>query len=150
MYVSEVTIIGSDNCLSPGRRQAIIWNNAENIITCTIRNKLQRTLNRNWYFSFKKIQLKMESGKWRPLCVDLNGLINKDQLTEMQGKYQLQILSFLSTVVKNYGRYLVTSLWLIRGRCLFGPCGDGNIGKSVISNYAVLLRWYWVNHGALI
>ena len=26
--VSELTIIGSDNGLSPGRRQAIIWNNA--------------------------------------------------------------------------------------------------------------------------
>ena len=26
--VSELTIIGSDNGLSPGRRQTIIWNNA--------------------------------------------------------------------------------------------------------------------------
>ena len=28
IYISELTIIGSDNGLSPGRRQAIIWNNA--------------------------------------------------------------------------------------------------------------------------
>ena len=28
MYVSELTIIGSDNGLSPGRRQTIIWTNA--------------------------------------------------------------------------------------------------------------------------
>ena len=28
MCVSELTIIGSDNGLSPGRRQAIIWTNA--------------------------------------------------------------------------------------------------------------------------
>ena len=27
--VSEITIIGSDNGLSPGRHQAIIWTNAE-------------------------------------------------------------------------------------------------------------------------
>ena len=28
IYVSDLTIIGSDNGLSPGRRQAIIWTNA--------------------------------------------------------------------------------------------------------------------------
>ena len=28
MRVSKLTIIGSDNGLSPDRRQAIIWNNA--------------------------------------------------------------------------------------------------------------------------
>ena len=28
MCVSKLTIIGSDNGLSPGRRQAIIWTNA--------------------------------------------------------------------------------------------------------------------------
>ena len=27
-YVGNLTIIGSDNGLSPGRRQAIIWTNA--------------------------------------------------------------------------------------------------------------------------
>ena len=29
IWVSELTIIGSDNGLSPSRRQAIIWTNAE-------------------------------------------------------------------------------------------------------------------------
>ena len=28
IYVTKLTIIGSDNGLSPGRRQAIIWTNA--------------------------------------------------------------------------------------------------------------------------
>ena len=28
MFVVKLTIIGSDNGLSPGRRQAIIWTNA--------------------------------------------------------------------------------------------------------------------------
>ena len=28
IYVGNLTIIGSDNGLSPGRRQAIIWTNA--------------------------------------------------------------------------------------------------------------------------
>ena len=27
LFVSKLTIIGSDNCLLPGRRQAIIWTN---------------------------------------------------------------------------------------------------------------------------
>ena len=32
IYVSKLTIIGSDNGLSPGRRQVIIWTNAEILI----------------------------------------------------------------------------------------------------------------------
>ena len=31
--VDKLTIIGSDNGLSPGRRQAIIWTNAEILLT---------------------------------------------------------------------------------------------------------------------
>ena len=45
--VSELTIIGSDNGLSPGRRQAILWNNAGFIVNWTLRNKLQWNFNRN-------------------------------------------------------------------------------------------------------
>ena len=44
--VSKLTIIGSDNHLSPGRRQAIIWTIA-GIFNCTLGNKLQWNFNRN-------------------------------------------------------------------------------------------------------
>ena len=42
--VSKLTIIGSDNRVSPGRLQAIVW---WIIVNWTIRNKLQRNSNRN-------------------------------------------------------------------------------------------------------
>ena len=41
-------------------------------------NKLQWNLNRNHTFPFKKINLKMSSGKWRPSCLGLN-VLNADQ-----------------------------------------------------------------------
>ena len=74
--VSKLTVIGSDNGLSPGQRQAIIWTNAGILLIGPPRNKLQ------WIFfieihtfPFKKIHMKMSSGKWRPFCLGLNVLI---------------------------------------------------------------------------
>ena len=45
--VSKLTIIGSDNGLSPGRRQAIYLNQCGNIVNWTLRNKLQWNFNQN-------------------------------------------------------------------------------------------------------
>ena len=44
IYVSKITIVGSDNSLSPDRRKAIFWTNALNIVNWTFRNKLQWNL----------------------------------------------------------------------------------------------------------
>ena len=45
--VSKLTIIGSDNGLSPGRRQANIGTNARKIVNSNLRNQLQWNLKRN-------------------------------------------------------------------------------------------------------
>ena len=45
--VSDLTSIGSDNGLSPGRRQAIIRTKCWNIVNKTLRNKLQWIFSRN-------------------------------------------------------------------------------------------------------
>ena len=45
--VSDLIIIGSDNGLSPGRRQAIIRTSAGTLLYKTLRNKLQWNFNRN-------------------------------------------------------------------------------------------------------
>ena len=46
--VGNLTIIGSDNGLSPGRRQAIIWTNDGILLIRPLRNKLQQwNFNRN-------------------------------------------------------------------------------------------------------
>ena len=72
--ISKLTIIGSDNDLSPGRRQAIIWTNAGILLNRplgTIFNEFSIEIHT---FSLKKIHLKLSSGTWRPFCLGLNVL----------------------------------------------------------------------------
>ena len=72
--VSKVTIV-SDNGLSPGRHQAIIWNNAGILLIGPLGTNFTGILIEIHTFSFKKMHLKMSSGKWRPFCICLNVLI---------------------------------------------------------------------------
>ena len=72
--VSKTTIIGSDNGLSPGRRQAIIWTNAGILLIGTLGTNFSEILIECHSFSFKKMHMKMSSGKWRPSCLGLNVL----------------------------------------------------------------------------
>ena len=73
--VSELTIIGSDNGLSPGRRQAITWTNDEILLIGSLGTNFSQILIKIYTFSFKKMHWKMPSGKWRPSCLSLNVLI---------------------------------------------------------------------------
>ena len=72
--ISNLTIIGSDNGLSPGRRQAIIWTNVRILLIGPLGTNFSEMLIEIHIFSFKKIDLKMSSGKWRPFCLGLNVL----------------------------------------------------------------------------
>ena len=71
--VSKLTIIVSDNGLSPGRRQAIIRTNA-GILLHVITNFSEIVIEIQT-FSLKKMHLKMLSAKRQPLCLGLNVLI---------------------------------------------------------------------------
>ena len=73
--VSDLTIIGSDNGLSPGRRQAIIWTNAGLLSIEPLRTYFSENLIKIQPFSLKKMHVKMSSAKWRPFCLGLNVLI---------------------------------------------------------------------------
>ena len=72
--VSKLTIIGSDNGLSPDRRQAIIWTNAEILLIGPLWTNFNETSIEIHTFLFKKIHLKLSSGKWRPFCLGFNVL----------------------------------------------------------------------------
>ena len=72
--VSKLTIIGSDNGLSPGRRQAIIWTNAGIFSIGPLGTNFNETSIEIHTSSFKKIQLKISSAKWRSFCLGLNVL----------------------------------------------------------------------------
>ena len=73
--VSNLTIINSDNGLTPGRQQAIIWINAGwNIINWTLGIKLQWNLNRSLCTflpvnAYENVVGKMGAILPRPLCV---------------------------------------------------------------------------------
>ena len=72
--VGKLTIIGSDNGLSPGRRQAIIWTNARLLLIGPLGTNFSEILIAIDTFSFKKMHLKTLSAKWRPSCLGLNVL----------------------------------------------------------------------------
>ena len=70
--VSKLTIIRSDNGLSPGRRQAIIWTSIGILSVGTLETNFSRKLSEIHPFSFRKMHFKITSGKWRPFCLGLN------------------------------------------------------------------------------
>ena len=74
--VGNLTIIGSDNGLAPGRRQAITWTNVGILLISPLGTNFSEMLIEIHTFSFKKTHLKMSSGKWRPFCLGLN-VLNK-------------------------------------------------------------------------
>ena len=57
IYVSKLTIIGSDNGLMPGRCQAIIWTNAGILLIGPLEIKLNEIVIEIHTFSFKKMHL---------------------------------------------------------------------------------------------
>ena len=74
IWVSKLTIIASDNGLLPGRRQAIMWNKDGILLIWPLRTYFNEILIVIHSFLFKKMHLKMSSGKWRPFCFGLNVL----------------------------------------------------------------------------
>ena len=72
--VSKLTIIGLDNGLSPGRRQAIIWTNAGILLIGPSGTNFSEFLIEIITFSLKKICLKVSSAKRQPSCLGLNVL----------------------------------------------------------------------------
>ena len=64
--VGKLTIIGSDNGLSPGRRQAIIWTNTGILLIRPLGTNFSEISIGIQTLSFKKMLLKMSSVKWRP------------------------------------------------------------------------------------
>ena len=74
IYASVNLIIGSDNGLSPGRRQAIIWTNDGILLIWPWGTTFSEILIEIHIFSFKKVYLKMSYAKCRPFCLCLNVL----------------------------------------------------------------------------
>ena len=79
MCVGNLTIIGPDNGLSPGRRQAIIWTNAGLLLIGPWGTNFSEILSEIHTFSFNKMHLKMSSAKWRLFRLGLNELMAHEE-----------------------------------------------------------------------
>ena len=89
--VGNLTIIGSDNGLSPGRHQAIIWTNVGMMLIGPLGTNFSEILIEIQTISFKKKRLKVLSAKWRPFFFFLN--------------------EFTSGPVRVKYRYMFTEFW---------------------------------------
>ena len=91
--VSKLTIIGSDNGLSPDRHQAIIWTNAWLLLIGPLGTNFSEILIEILTFWFKKMRLKVSSAKRRPFCIGFNVLMSICNVTnENMIKSDLNIL----------------------------------------------------------
>ena len=81
--VGNLTIIGSVNGLSPGRRKAITWTNAGLLLIGPLGTNFSEMLFGIQTLSFKKIHFKTSSAKWRPFCFGLNVLNLRDATSKI-------------------------------------------------------------------
>ena len=72
--VNKLTIIGSDDGLSPDRRQATIWTNAGLLLIGPLGTNFSEILIEILASSYKKVRLKVSSAKRRPFCLGPNVL----------------------------------------------------------------------------
>ena len=95
--VSKLTIIASDNGLSPGRRQAIICTNAGILLIGPLWTNFSEILIGIQTFSFKKRHMKMSSAKRRPFCLGLNVLTNANILSiRRQGTFVVNKIHYVA------------------------------------------------------
>ena len=73
--LGNLTTIGSDNALLPGRCQAIIWTNAGILLIGPMGTNFSEILVEIHAFSFKKMYLQMLSGKMLSILFGLNVLM---------------------------------------------------------------------------
>ena len=93
--VRELTTNDSDNGLSPGRRQAIIWTNAGILLIGPLGTNFSEILIEIQTFSLKKIRLKMSSAKCCSFRLGLNVLMTHFQV---QGDHELNMIAFYTKV----------------------------------------------------
>ena len=103
--VSSLTIIGSDNGLSPDQRQAMIWTNAGILIIRTLGIHFSKIFIKIHTFSLKKGHLKMSFVKWRPFCLGLNVLKKEQRAKQQRARgmklsffYKLNIFYFIMSI----------------------------------------------------
>ena len=130
--VSKLTIIGSDNGLSPGRRQAIIWTNDGIFLIGPLGENFSEILIEIQTFSFKKMQCKVSCAKWRPFCLGLNWL-------RCGGWYSISWYSITWYWIQHPMTEAEHKSWFV----------FGHIHKSLVQKTTYNLPW-WLNYGVSV
>ena len=121
--VGKPTIIGSDNGLSPDRRQAIIWTNDGILLIAPLGTNFSEIVTGIQAFSFKRMHLKMSSAKLRPFCHGLNVLRNPPATSKLpsQRVSNTQNISSRTWAFKPLiSQWLYDNSWHILGRLVSG------------------------------
>ena len=137
--VSELTIIGSDNGLSPGQREVIIWNNAGLLLIEPLGTNVSDISMGIRTFSFKKMHLNMSSAKWRPFCLGLNVLKERPF-------YSIQFFKSEQSESKNSLPSVSISYWChisVLSHMNQWPMSSGPAMPAIIASYGPLL---WRSH----
>ena len=114
--ISNLAIIGSDNGLSLGRRQAIIWTNDGILSIRPLRTNISEIEMEIHIFSFKKMYLKMSSGKWRPFCNNLNVLSVFEVYVVIQAIIHICPKVYQQILIHIFGKSLFLSGATVLGR----------------------------------
>ena len=134
--VRKPATIGSDNGLSPGRRQAIIWIKAGIILIGLLGINFSEIFIEIYTFSCKEIHLKMSPGKWRSFCVGLNVLISSWQIIQYIPRNMHTVLALLCFVVVIHWLIFPYPSGLLHWHC-------GNLTIAPVP--AEQPWWIWIN-----
>ena len=129
--VSDLTSIGSDNGMLPGRRQAIIRTNAGILLIRPLGTNFSEFLVEILIFSFKKMRLKASSAKRRPCCLGLNVLTHLVSVIDKAGPFITWMMMLMHFFLNIFLIFLICFLNIIMNIihrklcCQASKYGDG-------------------------
>ena len=89
--VNELVMIGSDNVLSPGRRQAFIWNNVGILLTEPLGTNFSENFIEIYSFSIRKMHLKISPEKKSAILSGPRCVYSASIIQRQQNKHHLSI-----------------------------------------------------------
>ena len=129
--VSKLTIIGSDNGLSPDRRKAVIWTNAGLLLIGPWGTNFNEIFIEILTFSCKKMHLKVFSAKQRPFCLGLKVLNDMQSLTYQSMKLYLKF---------DVSPYIADQLFAI----------SWDTGNLTVESFELSLYFVFINHQQML
>ena len=143
LCAGNLTIIGSDNGLSPGRRQAIIWTNAGILLIEPLGTNFSEISIEMQTFSFKKMCLKVSFAKWRPFCLGLNVLNDKGVWPPSSLMTRTRLSYVVNTTSAGELSNPAASAAISRNKL---PKSRWEVARNARDRYVSTCRWWWRNN----